>query len=90
MPYGNWSGVHAPTDINTPITVTYVGDTFQKNSYLFGIMVNSGGQRFFDEGADFRMYTYCEVRARRHEAAATARVAGVEAKRCICFATNTA
>jgi tricarballylate dehydrogenase len=60
MPYGNWSGCHIlPTDINTPnygdITL---GDAFQKNSYLFGIMVNSSGQRFFDEGADFRMYTY--------------------------------
>lgn len=60
MPYGNWSGCHIlPTDINTPnygdITL---GDAFQKNSYLFGIMVNSDGQRFFDEGADFRMYTY--------------------------------
>ncbi len=60
MPYGNWSGCHIlPTDINTPnygdITL---GDAFQKNSYLFGIMVNSGGQRFFDEGEDFRMYTY--------------------------------
>jgi tricarballylate dehydrogenase len=60
MPYGNWSGCHIlPTDINTPnygdITL---GDAFQKNSYLFGIMVNSEGKRFFDEGADFRMYTY--------------------------------
>ena len=60
MPYGNWSGCHIlPTDINTPnygdITL---GDAFQKNSYLFGIMVNSNGRRFFDEGADFRMYTY--------------------------------
>ena len=60
MPYGNWSGCHIlPTDINTPnygdITL---GDAFQKNSYLFGIMVNADGKRFFDEGADFRMYTY--------------------------------
>ena len=60
MPYGNWSGCHIlPTDINTPnygdITL---GDAFQKNSYLFGVMVNSSGKRFFDEGADFRMYTY--------------------------------
>ena len=60
MPYGNWSGCHVlPTDVNTPnygdITL---GDAFQKNSYLFGIMVNSAGQRFFDEGSDFRMYTY--------------------------------
>ena len=60
MPYGNWSGSHVlPSDVNTPnygdITV---GDAFQKNSYLFGVMVNSSGRRFFDEGADFRMYTY--------------------------------
>ena len=60
MPYGNWSGCHVlPSDINTPnygdITL---GDAFQKNSYLFGIMVNANGKRFFDEGADFRMYTY--------------------------------
>jgi tricarballylate dehydrogenase len=60
MPYGNWSGCHVlPTDVNTPnygdITL---GDAFQKNSYLFGIMVNSSGRRFFDEGSDFRMYTY--------------------------------
>jgi tricarballylate dehydrogenase len=60
MPYGNWSGCHVlPSDINTPnygdITL---GDAFQKNSYLFGIMVNANGRRFFDEGADFRMYTY--------------------------------
>ncbi len=41
--YGNWSGCHIlPTDINTPnygdITL---GDAFQKNSYLFGIMAQS-------------------------------------------------
>src|SRR5690606_5803329 len=35
-----------------------VGDGFQKHSYPFGIMVNARGERFVDEGADFRNYTY--------------------------------
>jgi tricarballylate dehydrogenase len=35
-----------------------VGDGFQKHSYPFGIMVNANGERFVDEGADFRNLTY--------------------------------
>ena len=31
-----------------------VGDNFQKHSYPLGIMVNANGERFVDEGADFR------------------------------------
>ncbi|MFF5988520.1 FAD-binding protein [Prauserella flavalba] len=37
-----------------------VGDGFQKHSYPFSIMVNKNGQRFLDEGADFRNYTYAK------------------------------
>jgi tricarballylate dehydrogenase len=37
-----------------------VGDQFQKHSYPFGILINSTGQRFVDEGADFRNYTYAK------------------------------
>ena len=37
-----------------------VGDGFQKHSYPLGIMVNADGQRFVDEGADFRNYTYAK------------------------------
>ena len=37
-----------------------VGDNFQKHSYPFGIMVNANGERFVDEGADFRNYTYAK------------------------------
>lgn len=60
MPYGNWSGCHAVAgDLNAPnygdITL---GDAFQKHSYPFGVLINAEGRRFFDEGADFRMYTY--------------------------------
>ena len=41
-----------------------VGDGFQKHSYPFGIMVNATGERFVDEGADFRNYTYAKYGAR--------------------------
>src|SRR3712207_7427630 len=37
-----------------------VGDGFQKHSYPFGIMINANGERFVDEGADFRNYTYAK------------------------------
>jgi tricarballylate dehydrogenase len=33
---------------------------YRKISYLFGIMLNANGQRFVDEGADFRNYTYAQ------------------------------
>jgi tricarballylate dehydrogenase len=35
-----------------------VGDNFQKHSYPLGIIVNIHGERFVDEGADMRNYTY--------------------------------
>jgi tricarballylate dehydrogenase len=60
MPYGNWSGAHAVSwDANAPeFGDLAVGDGFQKHSYPFGVMINNRGQRFVDEGADFRNYTY--------------------------------
>ena len=60
MPYGNWSGAHAVAwDYNAPeFGDLAVGDGFQKHSYPFGIVLNQDGQRFVDEGADFRNYTY--------------------------------
>ena len=59
-PYGNWSGAHAVAwDANAPeFGDLAVGDGFQKHSYPFGIVLNNDGQRFVDEGADFRNYTY--------------------------------
>ena len=62
MPYGNWSGAHAVGwDRNSPeFGDLSVGDGFQKHSYPFGIMVNARGERFVDEGADFRNYTYAK------------------------------
>ena len=60
MPAGNWSGCHAVAwDRNAPeFGDLAVGDGFQKHSYPFSIVVNAAGERFVDEGADFRNYTY--------------------------------
>ncbi len=57
---GNWSGSHAVGwDFNAPqFGDIRVGEGFQKHSYPFGIMINANGERFVDEGADFRNYTY--------------------------------
>ena len=61
-PYGNWSGCHAVGwDFNAPeFGDLTVGDSFQKHSYPFGIMINADGRRFVDEGADIRNYTYAK------------------------------
>ncbi|HUG61863.1 MAG TPA: FAD-dependent tricarballylate dehydrogenase TcuA [Methylomirabilota bacterium] len=65
MPWGHWSGCHAVGwDRNAPpFGDLAVGDGFQKHSYPFGIMVNANGERFVDEGADFRNYTYAKYGA---------------------------
>jgi len=62
MPYGHWSGAHAVGwEQNAPsFGDLAVGDAYQKHSYPFGIMVNARGERFVDEGADFRNYTYAK------------------------------
>ncbi len=61
-PAGNWSGCHAVGwDRNAPeFGDLSVGDGFQKHSYPLGIMVNAMGERFVDEGVDFRNYTYAK------------------------------
>lgn len=61
-PYGHWSGCHAVGwERNAPeFGDLSVGDAFQKHSYPFGIMLNANGERFVDEGADFRNYTYAK------------------------------
>ncbi|MGZ5147459.1 MAG: FAD-binding protein, partial [Burkholderiales bacterium] len=62
MPCGNWSGCHVVAgDLNAPnFGDLKFGDAFQKHSYPFGVLINAEGKRFFDEGYDFRMYTYVE------------------------------
>lgn len=57
LPAGNWSQAHSVTGDR------YLPDFeegFQKLSYPFGVIVNSEGKRFVDEGADFRNYTYAQ------------------------------
>ncbi|PKB65506.1 MAG: tricarballylate dehydrogenase [SAR202 cluster bacterium Io17-Chloro-G3] len=60
QPYGNWSSCHAVAwDMNAPpFGDRQITDLFQKHSYPYGLIVNIEGQRFVDEGADFRNYTY--------------------------------
>ena len=60
LPWGHWSGCHAVAwDYNAPWHGDRkVGDGFQKHSYPLGLIVNLRGERFVDEGADFRNYTY--------------------------------
>jgi tricarballylate dehydrogenase len=58
--HGHWSSCHAVAwDMNAPPfgdrTIT---ELFQKHSYPFGLIVNLNGERFLDEGFDFRNYTY--------------------------------
>ena len=60
--YGHWSSCHAVAwDLNAPaFGDRRVGDMFQKHSYPLGLIVNVRGERFVDEGADFRNYTYAK------------------------------
>ena len=62
QPFGNWSGAHAVAwDLNAPPTGNrIVADLYQKHSYPYGLIVNIDGQRFVDEGADIRNYTYAK------------------------------
>jgi tricarballylate dehydrogenase len=62
MPTGQWSGCHAVQwERNAPeFGDLSVGDAFQKHSYPWGVLINARGERFLDEGADFRNYTYAK------------------------------
>ena len=61
--FGEWDGCHAHmTDYNAPRVGDYSkpGDIYKKSSYPLGLIVNTNGERFVDEGADFRNYTYAK------------------------------
>jgi tricarballylate dehydrogenase len=74
-PYGDWGSCHAVAwDLNAPeFGNRRIGDLYQKHSYPLGIVVNAIGERFVDEGADFRNYTYAkygrEILKQPHRAA---------------------
>lgn len=61
--YGEWSGCHSiGTDYNAPKVGDFnkPGDIFKKSSFPLGLLINNEGNRFVDEGADFRNYTYAK------------------------------
>jgi tricarballylate dehydrogenase len=62
QPFGGWSTCHAVQwDISAPpFGDRVVLDNFQKHSYPIGIVVNLKGERFVDEGADYRNHTYAK------------------------------
>jgi tricarballylate dehydrogenase len=62
QPFGGWSSCHAVQwDISSPpFGDRVVLDNFQKHSYPIGIVVNLKGERFIDEGADYRNHTYAK------------------------------
>jgi tricarballylate dehydrogenase len=63
--YGHWSGCHAiQWDAGAPPTGDReLTNRYSRQSYPVAIVVNSDGERFIDEGADFRNYTYAKYGA---------------------------
>jgi tricarballylate dehydrogenase len=63
--YGHWSGCHAiQWDADAPATGDReITNRFSRQSYPVGLVVNRDGERFLDEGADFRNYTYARYGA---------------------------
>jgi tricarballylate dehydrogenase len=61
-PAGHWSGCHATAwDAAAPSAGDReLTNRYTKQSYPVGIVVNGDGERFIDEGADFRNYTYAK------------------------------
>ncbi len=59
-PFGDWGGCHAVAwDVNAPAcNEERLGQHFERDSYPLGLYVNLRGERFVDEGAEFRNYTY--------------------------------
>lgn len=65
LPYGHWSGCHSIAwDAGAPATGDRVlTNRLSRQSYPLGLVVNRDGERFLDEGADFRNYTYARYGA---------------------------
>ena len=63
MPHGNWSGCHSASwDLNAPdVNELAYGTVFKRDDYFYGIMVNTRGERFVDEGSDVRAVTYAKL-----------------------------
>jgi precorrin 3B synthase CobZ len=60
---GNWSGCHSTCwDANAPANSgdRTISNEFTKSGYPLGLMVNTLGERFVDEGIDLRNFTYAK------------------------------
>ncbi|OAA55073.1 Fumarate reductase/succinate dehydrogenase flavoprotein [Niveomyces insectorum RCEF 264] len=60
---GHWSGAHSVAwDANAPPNSgdRAVSNEFTKSGYPLGVMINTQGERFVDEGVDLRNYTYAK------------------------------
>lgn len=65
QPYGQWSGCHSVAwDAGAePTGDRELTNQLTRGGYPFGIVVNGNGERFVDEGADYRNYTYAKYGA---------------------------
>jgi len=65
QPFGDWSGCHAIAwDASAPpLGDRAVSNRYSRQAYPWGLVVNQRGERFVDEGADFRNYTYARYGA---------------------------
>ena len=63
LPFGQWSGNHGtPIDADAPpFGDRELTDKTNRLSYPLGVVVNTGGDRFIDEGEDFQLYTYAKT-----------------------------
>lgn len=63
LPYGQWTGCHStPIDAGAPpYGDRKLTDKTNRLSYPYGVLVNTHGRRFFDEGEDFQFYTYAKL-----------------------------
>jgi len=60
---GDWKGCHSTCwDANASSDTgdRQMSNQFTKSGYTLGIMINADGDRFVDEGEDFRNYTYAK------------------------------
>lgn len=61
---GHWSGCHSVFyDANAPQFGDPALDNQQKNYFSWGIVVNTAGKRFINEGLNFRNYIYSQMGA---------------------------
>jgi tricarballylate dehydrogenase len=66
QPYGDWSSSHSVAwEVGSPQGGgdRELTNQHTRQSYPLGIVVNTDGERFLDEGADFRNYTYAKYGA---------------------------